>query len=257
MADRGRRTLLSYAYCETSHYHGEPAGLHKSSKRGLGHDYDWHQRIRIVCEELDRSAVQFSRGNLMDRVERPSFPPLPITEKENDGITHSDTVGCCDSDELRDDLVCRSADPEPIESAPATDKSPRDDSPTSWHTMTRFAKHHVPIIRPTEMRRTKIKFPKLIAISDDGAKLFQTSAAPGGNVQLATGYIELDGHRLGAAPDMLIGSILAHCPTTWILVESERRRRAAVDVVLRGEVEEGFGFARKPAPKAARKGGRS
>ena len=57
----------------------------------------------------------------------------------------------------------------------------------------------MPIIRPT------MKFPKLIAVDRAGAKLFQTSAAPRGNVQLATGYIELDGARLGAPPDPLIG----------------------------------------------------
>ncbi len=101
-----------------------------------------------------------------------------------------------------------------------------------------------------------MKFPKLIAVDGEGAKLFQTSAAPRRDVQLATGYIEINGHRLGAPPDMLIGSILAHCPTTWILVEPERGRRE-VDVVLRGDVDEGFGFPRKPAPKAARRGGRS
>ena len=102
-----------------------------------------------------------------------------------------------------------------------------------------------------------MKFPKLIAVDGKGAKLFQTSAAPRGNVQLATGYIELNGERLGAPPDPLIGSILAHCPTTWICLDDDERGRQAIDVVLRGDVDEGFGFARKAAPKAARKGGRS
>jgi len=61
----------------------------------------------------------------MDRVERPSFPPLPTTEKENDGDTHSDTIGCCDSDDLRDNIDCGSADRrEQVSPAPATDRPP-------------------------------------------------------------------------------------------------------------------------------------
>jgi hypothetical protein len=123
-------------------------------------------------------------------------------------------------------------------------------------TTTRFATHSVPIIRPTEMRRTKMKFPKLIAVDGEGAKLWQTGAAPRGDVQLATGYIELNGERLGAPPDPLIGSILAHCPTPWMLVDDERGRRP-VDVVLRGSVDDGFGWPRRAATRSTRKGGKS
>jgi hypothetical protein len=102
-----------------------------------------------------------------------------------------------------------------------------------------------------------MKFPKLIAVDGEGAKLFQTSAAPRGVVQLATGYIELNGERLGAPPDPLIGSILAHCPTTWIWVDDVEWGRRPIDIVLRGSVEQGFGFPRKAAPNATRKGRRS
>jgi hypothetical protein len=99
-----------------------------------------------------------------------------------------------------------------------------------------------------------MKFPKLIAVDGEGAKLFQTSEAPRGDVQLATGYIEINGERLGAPPDMLIEQLLRHAPTDWIVVEPAARRRASVDVVLRGDVDEGFGFARRAAPKALRRG---
>jgi hypothetical protein len=83
---------------------------------------------------------------------------------------------------------------------------------------------------------------KLIAVSDDGWKLWQTGVAPRGNVQLATGFIEIDGSRLGAPPDPLIGSILAHCPTTWIYINDDRGRRP-IDIVLRGPVVAKRGLA--------------
>ena len=75
---------------------------------------------------------------------------------------------------------------------------------------------------------------KLIAISDDGAKLWQTGAAPRGEVQLAMGYIEINGGRLGSS-DSLIGSLLMHCPTPWVPVSDGRGRRP-IDIVLRGSI---------------------
>ena len=98
-----------------------------------------------------------------------------------------------------------------------------------------------------------MKFPKLIAVDGEGAKLFQTSEAPHGEVQLATGYIEINGERLGAPPDPLIGSMLAHCPTTWICVGEERGRRP-IDVVLRSGPF--GGYVAKAAPNARRRGTR-
>jgi hypothetical protein len=75
---------------------------------------------------------------------------------------------------------------------------------------------------------------KLIATSDDGAKLWQTGAAPHGKIELAMGYIEIDGGRLGSS-DSLIGSLLMHCPTPWVPVSDGRGRRP-IDIVLRGSI---------------------
>jgi hypothetical protein len=74
-----------------------------------------------------------------------------------------------------------------------------------------------------------MKLPRVIAVAPGGLKLWQTGTAR--NVQLATGYIEMNGARLGPT-DSLIESLLTHCPQRWVPVDGPGRR--AVDIVLRG-----------------------
>lgn len=92
---------------------------------------------------------------------------------------------------------------------------------------------------------------KLIAVSDDGSKLWQTSEPPmemrinravdppfiegvAGSIELAMGRIEVDGELYGEA---LIGSILAHTHGYWTFVETTETIRDSLIEAVCDEAE--------------------
>jgi hypothetical protein len=111
---------------------------------------------------------------------------------------------------------------------------------------------------------------KLVAISDDGSKLWQTSEPPmemrinaavdppfiegvAGSIELAMGRVEVDSELYG---EVLIGSILAHTPGYWTFVDTtETIRDPAIEAVHdEAEVWENAILRGVEAGIAARKG---